>query len=249
MSARARHRKSSRVHPLIVVGVPASLAVAAVVVPVLPGSPASASVTTPGRAPSSGLMATPAVRTAAGTQAVTSYTVREGDTLSSIAQRFYGSAAQWPALWFVNKITDPNVIETGQRLRIDLAVTDTAAILRGAQRAIPAPPPAPAAAPVQQAAPAAPVSTVADTVSGNVNPAGYSGFQECVVTRESGGNPNVMNSSGHYGLYQFSFSTWVGYGGSPSSFGHASVAEQNAVFAAAMASPGGEDNWAPYDGC
>jgi Transglycosylase-like domain len=57
-----------------------------------------------------------------------------------------------------------------------------------------------------------------------------------------------MNSSGHYGLYQFSYSTWVAYGGAPSEFGDASVAEQNAVFATAM-SEGGEDNWAPYDGC
>jgi hypothetical protein len=58
-----------------------------------------------------------------------------------------------------------------------------------------------------------------------------------------------MNSSGHYGLFQFSFSTWVAYGGNPNDFGHASVAEQEQVFANALASPGGENNWAPYDGC
>ena len=44
------------------------------------------------------------------------------------------------------------------------------------------------------------------------------------------------------------YGTWVAYGGSPSAFGHASVAEQNQVFENAMAR-GGEDNWAPYDGC
>jgi Transglycosylase-like domain len=80
----------------------------------------------------------------------------------------------------------------------------------------------------------------------------YSGtraFQQCVISRESGGNPQVMNASGHYGLYQFSYSTWVAYGGNPADFGHASVAEQNQVFANAMATPGGEGNWAPYDGC
>jgi len=58
-----------------------------------------------------------------------------------------------------------------------------------------------------------------------------------------------MNASGHYGLYQFSASTWAAYGGSAADFGHASVAEQNQVFANAMSTPGGANNWAPYDGC
>lgn len=83
-------------------------------------------------------------------------------------------------------------------------------------------------------------------------PSSYSGstgsFQACVIARESGGNSQVMNSSGHYGLYQFSASTWAAYGGNPADFGNASVAEQNQVFANAMAA-GGESNWAPYDGC
>jgi resuscitation-promoting factor RpfB len=69
-----------------------------------------------------------------------------------------------------------------------------------------------------------------------------------VVARESGGNSQVMNSSGHYGLYQFSSSTWAAYGGNPADFGNASVAEQNQVFANALAQ-GGQSNWAPYDGC
>jgi LysM repeat protein len=73
-------------------------------------------------------------------------------------------------------------------------------------------------------------------------------FGQCVVSRESGGNAQVMNSSGHYGLYQFSASTWAEYGGNPADFGNASVAEQNQVFANALAA-GGESNWAPYDGC
>jgi Transglycosylase-like domain len=79
----------------------------------------------------------------------------------------------------------------------------------------------------------------------------YSGggsFQSCVIARESGGNAQVMNSSGHYGLYQFSYATWVAYGGSPASFGHASVAEQNQVFNNAIAA-GGQSNWSAYDGC
>ncbi len=86
-------------------------------------------------------------------------------------------------------------------------------------------------------------------IAASVGTAGMGAFQACVIARESGGNPQVMNSTGHYGLYQFSYSTWVAYGGNPADFGHASVSEQNQVFANAMATPGGADNWAPYDGC
>jgi Transglycosylase-like domain len=81
---------------------------------------------------------------------------------------------------------------------------------------------------------------------------GYStggAFQQCVISRESGGQSQVMNASGHYGLYQFSAATWAAYGGNPASFGHASVAQQNQVFANAMATPGGASNWRPYNGC
>jgi hypothetical protein len=123
--------------------------------------------------------------------------------------------------------------------------------------------PSPAPSPARHAAPAASTKGTAAaypsytplpsqsgayaSVQGDAGSA--SSFQACVIARESGGNSQVMNSSGHYGLYQFSYSTWVEYGGSGADFGHASVAEQNQVFANAMATPGGEDNWSPYDGC
>ena len=73
-------------------------------------------------------------------------------------------------------------------------------------------------------------------------------FQSCVIARESGGNSQVMNASGHYGLYQFSYSAWVAAGGSGADFGHASAAEQNQVFDTAYAQDG-TSPWAPYDGC
>ena len=106
---------------------------------------------------------------------------------------------------------------------------------------------APASAPASTATTTAAVSSPVQS-SSTVNPNSYSGFQACVIARESGGNSQVMNSSGHYGLYQFSASTWEAYGGSASTFGNASVAEQNQVFANAMAQ-GGQSNWSPYDGC
>ena len=104
-------------------------------------------------------------------------------------------------------------------------------------------------APLQSYAPvqAAPVQAAPQAAA----PATYSGsssFQSCVIARESGGDSQAMNSSGHYGLYQFSAGTWAAYGGSPSSFGNASVAEQNQVFNNAIAA-GGQSNWSPYDGC
>src|SRR5712691_4951669 len=64
---------------------------------------------------------------------------------------------------------------------------------------------------------------------------GISIIEQCIISRESGGNSQVMNSSGHYGLYQFSASTWSAYGGNPGHFGNASVAEQNQVFNSAIA--------------
>ena len=47
-------------------------------------------------------------------------------------------------------------------------------------------------------------------------PTGTSGYQSCVIQHESSGNSQVMNGSGHYGLYQFDYSTWVAGGGSGS---------------------------------
>ena len=73
-------------------------------------------------------------------------------------------------------------------------------------------------------------------------------FTACVVARESGGNPQVMNSTGHYGLFQFSAGTWAAAGGNPADFGHASVSEQYAVFARAYAL-WGTSPWRAYDGC
>ena len=51
-----------------------------------------------------------------GRQAARTYAVRTGDTLSGIAQQFYGHASDWQWLDHVNraKIADPNLIYTGQ---------------------------------------------------------------------------------------------------------------------------------------
>lgn len=48
------------------------------------------------------------------------YTVRPGDTLSGIAQRFYGRAGDWPVIYHANRsqISNPSLIYPGQVLRI-----------------------------------------------------------------------------------------------------------------------------------
>jgi Transglycosylase-like domain/LysM domain len=177
----------------------------------------------------------------AGPSSPSWYHVRPGDSLSSIAGRVYHDQDAWPVLYWANhkQVRWANVIEAGQVLRIPAkpAKIPAAPALLG-----PSALSAPAAAPaVSDYAPASSASSYSGGGSGG-------SFGQCVIARESGGNAQVMNSTGHYGLYQFSASTWAAYGGNPADFGNASVAEQNQVFADALAA-GGQSNWSAYDGC
>jgi cell envelope opacity-associated protein A len=171
------------------------------------------------------------------------YTVRTGDTLSAIARKLYRDPDAWPVLYWANrdKIRWADSVEAGQVLTVPVKPAR-----------IPAAPsqlaPAPAPAPVQAAQTGSEAQTVAAEPQAASTYSGSGSFQSCVIAAESGGNSQVMNSTGHYGLYQFSASTWAAYGGDPAEFGDATVAEQNQVFDNAMAA-GGASNWAPYDGC
>lgn len=182
---------------------------------------------------------------------MTSWRVRSGDTLSGIAKNRYGTQAAWTLIYWANhkQVRWANRIQVGQVLGLPIP-----------DGPLPAPPklleplPPPPHITVSSSSGFSATRTYHSTYTapavsyGNVNPNDYSGFQRCVISRESGGNSQVMNSSGHYGLYQFSASTWQAYGGSAASFGHASPAEQTRVFDNAMAQ-GGQSNWSPYDGC
>jgi LysM repeat protein len=68
-------------------------------------------------------------------QAVRSYTVQTGDTLFSIAQRFYGHGSRWHRLYRRNrsKISDPNLIYAGQVLVIPGHVITTADVAPASQ--------------------------------------------------------------------------------------------------------------------
>lgn len=183
------------------------------------------------------------------------YRVHRGDTLTSIARREYGHASRWPALWWVNKrhVHNPNMLRVGQRLRLSAWHPAKPWLAAKAIHAIPKPPPPPPVVVTSYSAASSTSSSPAASTTYSAQPAqsysGGSSFEQCVIARESGGNSQIMNSTGHYGLYQFSASTWAGYGGNPADFGHASAAEQRQVFDNAMSSPGGASNWAPYDGC
>ena len=87
---------------------------------------------------------------------------------------------------------------------------------------------------------------------GNVSTAGLGGFEACVISRESGGNPRAVNpSSGAGGLYQFLPSTWASLGFAsayPGGAQTAPVSVQRAAFAKLYAEAG-TSPWAPYDGC
>jgi LysM repeat protein len=163
------------------------------------------------------------------------YKVRSGDSLSSIAARVYHDRAAWTVLYWRNRqrIHSADQIYAGEVLQV---------------------PPKPARIPAAPTGLGPGTNPGTATAQGSPTPTGAAGtypggaFGACVVARESGGNAQIMNASGHYGLYQFSAATWAAYGGNPADFGHASVAEQNQVFANALAA-GGQSNWAPYDGC
>jgi LysM repeat protein len=175
------------------------------------------------------------------------YVVKSGDTLASIAQHLYHSSNYWTVLYWANHnaIKYANEITAGQVLTVPAKPGK----IPGAPKLLaPTPAPAPVSSSPSSSDSDSSVSTAAPVQTQSASTGSTSSFQECVIAAESGGNPQVMNASGHYGLYQFSASTWAEYGGNPADFGDASVAEQNQVFDNAIAA-GGASNWSLYDGC
>jgi len=167
-----------------------------------------------------------------------SYTIRPGDTLSQIAARAYGSAADWPAIWWANRrqVPDPDMIPTGQRLALPSSHQVPPWLARSALAAAAAARPAPAApagaAPADPAA-AAQASSPAPASSGGVN---WSAIAAC----ESGGNWAASTGNGFYGGLQFTEQTWLANGGGryASSANLATPAQQVAVAQNVLASQG-----------
>jgi LysM repeat protein len=175
------------------------------------------------------------------------YPVKTGDTLSEIAKTQMGTD-DWAGLYLANRHVigkNYNVIEPGQTLTLKLRSGKLPSL--AIRHVVTHTSVSASYVPTHHSVSTSSVSHTS-SVSADAHYSGSSSMQQCIISRESGGNPNVMNSSGHYGLYQFSESTWVAYGGSAADFGNASVSEQNQVFATAV-SRNGYNDWTPYDGC
>jgi LysM repeat protein len=243
--SRGRHAAPSATRKAISAGVSVTtttLAASAVAAIAVAGGHASASTTQAAPVNPVKVQADAYVVHTVKVQAASHYTVKSGDTLSGIAQANLGSAGKYECLAAANGIENPNLIYVGQDLVLDCS---TGEISQQPENTPASEPPSSDSSTDSSTDESA---TTHDS-SQAVSTSGDGSFQSCVISRESGGNPDIWNASGHYGLYQFSESTWEAYGGSASDFGHASVAEQNQVFENAMATPGGEGNWGPYDGC
>jgi hypothetical protein len=160
-------------------------------------------------------------------QVPASYTVQQGDTLSTIAAHEYGNTDDWPAVWWVNRnqLPNPNMVAAGQRLQLPASGQVPAWMARAARAAASGSSPT-RAANVAHADPpaAAPASTAAVASSGGVN---WSAIAAC----ESGGNWSDDTGNGFYGGLQFTEQTWLAYGGGQyaSSANLATEAQQIAV--------------------
>ena len=132
--------------------------------------------------------------------ATRTYTVRSGDTLSSIAKHFYGKAADWAWLYHVNSsvVHNPNSIYVGQVLKI------------------PADPPANAAhyAP-KHAKTSTTLTSSATKLSGKLSCSGLEAVWEAaggshteafmaaeIAEAESGGNQYALSPTNDYGYWQ-----------------------------------------------
>lgn len=130
-----------------------------------------------------------------------SYTVKAGDTLSSIGASV---GEPWQELCADNHIADCNTIYAGQTLSIPVAgeYVPPAGNESSGGNQHSSPDESQAPAPVVNSSPAG----------------GIPGWATCIIQRESGGNPNAVNSVPGYignggGLFGDLTSTWGGYDG------------------------------------
>jgi len=176
-------------------------------------------------------------------QAPAQYTVKPGDTLSSIAKHEFGRAADWPALWWANrhKVSNPSMIMVGEQLQVPSSHQVKPWLTHAALAAIPAPP---APAPVAVApAPSEGAGTVVTGTAPAAAPAPASGGGvdwSAVAACESGGNWSANTGNGFYGGLQFTEQTWLAYGGGQyaSSADQASASQQIAVAQQVLAGQG-----------
>jgi LysM repeat protein len=142
------------------------------------------------------------------------YVVRAGDTLWSIAQRFYGNPLMWSHIYYANEsqINNPNEIHQGQELTIPGAGTKSGTKSATNSPAASATANAPSAAPAQ-------VRQASSTSSarGYIQQAAQgTGLPGSVVAAqiqvESNYESGAVSPAGAEGPYQFMPSTWATLG-------------------------------------
>lgn len=141
------------------------------------------------------------------------YVVQPGDSLWSIAQRFYGSGFGWPDIYHANssQIGDPNDINVGQQIVIPNASTTTA----------PDPVTAAASAAPARVSPATSIPGVPAVAASHIRQAAAAtGMPVAVVAAqnyvESGYGQDMGPSvAGAMGPWQFEPYTWPSYSPAP----------------------------------
>jgi LysM repeat protein len=230
-----RHTTPSQVEKVAATATKAAPAVAIAGALVATAPQAHAAESTPATATSSmEQIHTDAVVTKSQPAART-YTVRSGDTLSSIAARFYGNAADWTWLYHVNeaKISNPNDIYVGEVL------------------SVPVDPPANAASYAPRHAKAATTltSSVKTVTGGTLSCSGLEALWTSaggapgeafmaaeIAMAESGGNQYALSPTDDYGYWQINAS----HGPAMATFN----AYGNARAAIAISDDG--TNWSPW---
>lgn len=159
--------------------------------------------------------------------APTIVTVQQGDTLSKLAEAHDTS---WKRLYDANTaITDPNVINPGEQIRIPFADEVIA------ERPLPA-----AASPK----PAAKTSSAGGN-TGRSAPAVVDGnVWDALARCESGGNWSINTGNGYYGGLQFNAGTWTSNGGAQyAPYAHQATREQQIDIAERLRAARGFSPW------
>lgn len=133
------------------------------------------------------------------------YVVQAGDTLWSIAQRFYGNPLMWSHIYYANEsqIHDPNEIYQGQKLTIPHATTSPTTSSTSARTS------STSATPARTSSPSSVTGYIQQAARGTGLPESVVAAQ---VQMESNDDSGAMSPAGAEGPYQFLPSTWATLG-------------------------------------
>jgi len=155
---------------------------------------------------------------------VTMVTVKEGDTLTDIANQYQTTYIR--LFDANNNIQDPNVVYPGQTVRIPGANEQLP------ERPLPTPASTPSAATEFQTAASAPATSLPTVSGGPVAGCGDNSYANFIYSHESGCRTTAMSSNGCYGIGQACPASKIAYCG-------ADYACQNAYFTAYAGKYGG----------